>query len=263
MYFLDEAGQDAIPDLNPKLDPVQDNYFVFGGVIIWSPEWRQIREIVRRTKEDFHITLREELKWRNLVRRSGPASHLTEDQALAYVKNLAERLTGLVTGIVAVIFKNESYRLAQRHPKRYIKSGEDIYHQAFRYCLQRLALFLHDKSDTEEEAIVVADRRSDQQDNRLRRHFEELVYESTQRILYKGSFERVVEGLFLQVSHYSVGVQLADILAGAVHQKYAKGGSRWYQYVEPWLRRSPSGQILGWGLIEHPNARMRKFLATG
>jgi len=71
---------------------------------------------------------------------------------------------------------------------------------------------------------------------------------------YMSSYKNLVESLFLQPSHQSIGIQLADLVAGAVWRKFERQDDRFYDLVEPTLRRSRTGQVMGYGLAKVPKA---------
>ena len=65
-------------------------------------------------------------------------------------------------------------------------------------------------------------------------------------------YENLVESLFVQPSNMSVGVQLADVVAGAVWRNFEKGDSRWFDMLKPSFRKSRSGSMDGYGLVRFP-----------
>ena len=65
-------------------------------------------------------------------------------------------------------------------------------------------------------------------------------------------YKNLTESLFLQKSEMSIGIQLADMVAGAVWRKFERGDDRWYKLVEPTLRRSRTGNVNGYGIIKVP-----------
>jgi Protein of unknown function (DUF3800) len=67
-------------------------------------------------------------------------------------------------------------------------------------------------------------------------------------------YGNLVESLFLAPSHISIGVQLADMVAGAIWRKYERDDSDWYNFVEPTLRRSKTGVIEGYGIVKMPKS---------
>ncbi len=96
---------------------------------------------------------------------------------------------------------------------------------------------------------MIADHRGRDDDKILRQVHQKLLHSEGKFI---SSYDNFVEGLFLTPSHFSVGIQLADLVAGAVWRRFERGDSRWFDELEPSLRRSPSGKIEGYGLIKSP-----------
>ena len=248
ILFLDESGGPAIPGPNSK---TAENVFVFGGVILRSSEWKKVQSYLNRLKTKYSIPIDQELKWGNLIRRSGPAAGLTSDDILRFLGDLAPAVKPFVTGVATVVFKAEA---AAQYP--YIRNEDDIYNSGLRYCLQRFGNFFSDNPGIRDEAIVVGDHRDDKKDNRLRKHYEELVYLSR---TFHGDLSRVIEGLFVQVSHFSIGVQLADFLVGSIYQLYEKGKPQYFDILKGWMR-SKNGTYMGYGLAEFP--RKNKSLAV-
>ncbi|MHB8385172.1 DUF3800 domain-containing protein [Metallibacterium sp.] len=53
-------------------------------------------------------------------------------------------------------------------------------------------------------------------------------------------------------SHQSIGIQFADMVAGAVYRKYAKGDDRFFDQIVASFRASPRGEINGFGIVHFP-----------
>ena len=51
-----------------------------------------------------------------------------------------------------------------------------------------------------------------------------------------------IETIFLTPSHNSVGIQLADMVAGAIGRKFNSGDTLYYDQIEPSFRRSSAGK---------------------
>jgi hypothetical protein len=72
---------------------------------------------------------------------------------------------------------------------------------------------------------------------------------------------RIVEGLFLGPSHYSIGLQCADLVvaATAAAERGIGQGSGYVRSLEPRFARHPStGAIEGVGLKRFPNPEPRE-----
>jgi len=242
--FLDEAGVPEIPALSKSsIDPV----FCIANVFMPMHYWRDLQQIYNEVRSNFGIPVEEELKWRNLLRGTGPAADLhSEGGCDAFIESFVNRLDPDQFRAVGVsVFKDDVFKA-----KRYIREGQDIYNAAVLFALQRLQNEINDcyGEDAHCPCIVIADsRQRGGQDNRLRK-FVDNAMGGTGGIWV--NFEKsLVEGILFQVSHYSVGVQIADFLAGALYQKDVRGDDRFYKLWKPVLRKSATGTISGYGYV--------------
>jgi hypothetical protein len=65
-------------------------------------------------------------------------------------------------------------------------------------------------------------------------------------------YSNVIEGLFIAPSHLSVGIQFADLVAGAIFRKFKSKDERFYAQIAGSLRTSPSGNVEGFGIVKFP-----------
>jgi hypothetical protein len=133
-----------------------------------------------------------------------------------------------------------------------VAGPEDIYQLTYKTVSERFQYYLQDLSSVvgrKEFGIVVGDHRGAQDDQRLRRHHQMLLHSSARCV---SRYDHLVEGLFLEPSNFSIGIQLADMVSGAVWRKYERDDDRWYQAVEASFRRSPSGRLDGYGIVKVP-----------
>ena len=99
--------------------------------------------------------------------------------------------------------------------------------------------------------IIVLDSRKQDSDQRLRRFFQELQIDGTPYM----QVGRIVECLFLSPSHFSIGLQCADLVTAAtVAAERGVGQGRGYlRQLEPRFAVHPaSGEIAGVGLKRFP-----------
>lgn len=117
-----------------------------------------------------------------------------------------------------------------------------------RYALQRLQNHLDELhgQGTNCPTLLIADSRGGA-DSRLRRFVHDIIENGDIHVRFD---KYLVEGVLFQVSHYSVGIQIADFLAGAVFQKDARGNPAYYDLWKPLLRTNPNnGQVGGYGYV--------------
>lgn len=50
-------------------------------------------------------------------------------------------------------------------------------------------------------------------------------------------------------SRLSTGIQLADMVAGAIWHKEARSRTTWYDVIEPRIRRRRNGDVNGFGIV--------------
>jgi len=63
-------------------------------------------------------------------------------------------------------------------------------------------------------------------------------------------FQYYLEGLFIVPSHFSTGIQLADMVAGGIYRWYAKSDGRFHKQIAGRIRRSPGGKTEGYGIVK-------------
>ena len=133
-----------------------------------------------------------------------------------------------------------------------VSEQDDLYHGTYKPVTERFQYYLQDLSKTvgrKEFGIVVSDHRGKRDDKRLRSHHQKLLYSTAE---YISRYENLIEGLFLEPSNLSVGIQLADMFAGAVWRKFERGDSQWYDRVAPSIRCNARGEVDGYGIVKFP-----------
>lgn len=133
-----------------------------------------------------------------------------------------------------------------------VEDQADIYALAYKGVTERFQYHLQAMSKItgrKEFGIVVCDHRGVKDDNALRAQHQKLLH-STGRFI--SEYKNIVESLFLAPSHQSIGIQLADLVAGAVWRKYERDDDEWFRLVEPTLRRSDTGILEGYGIVKMP-----------
>ncbi len=64
------------------------------------------------------------------------------------------------------------------------------------------------------------------------------------------TLENILEGVFIVPSHFSTGIQLADMVAGSVYRWFAHNDDRFYKQVSGRVRTSPDGTTSGYGIVK-------------
>lgn len=250
LCFVDESGTPPKPTArNPR------PYFVIAAVIIPEHHWRGVSDELLATKARHGV--RGEIKWRFFgAQNNDPnnsVANLTQEQRDAFRTDLFAILTNRksVRIIAAVASVAAAYATA------YVNTEEDLYNYTYKCVSERFQYFLQDISrsaGSTHHGIIVADHRGRQQDEGFRRHHHNLV---DQAGVFTANYENLIETIFLTPSHLSVGIQLADMVAGAVGRRFNSNDETFYNHILPSFRSRPNGNIDGYGLVKFPTVGWR------
>jgi Protein of unknown function (DUF3800) len=238
--FLDESGTP------PKPTNATGKYLVIAGVIIPEGTWHGI---ARDYKKATH-RVRGELKWKHFGagNKNTSISHLNQDERKVLRHDIFQILTSRKA--VKVICCVTCLEAAFARPT--IVTADDVYHLTYKGVTERFQYFLQDAAritGQPQYGIVVSDHRTAPDDKNLRTRHHELLEGDE---LFTSNYANVIETIFFSPSEASVGLQLADMVAGAVHRSFHNGEHRFAEMLKPIFRASPRGTILGYGLVKMP-----------
>lgn len=246
LCFIDES------QTPPKQGRDRPQYFVIAGVIIHENQWHDIASEFKALKQHPRFGIYGEVKWRffgpNNASADNPFLHLdqeTRDQFRSFMYQIITKRKA-VKIIACIASVRAAYELD------YVNDEEDLYMYTYKSISERFQYFLQDMERTvgsKQLGIMVADHRGKKQDETLRNRHHDLVDQNSPIF---STYSHYVETLFLTPSHHSVGIQFADMVAGAIGRKFNSRDSYFYDQIEPSFRRSPRGEIDGFGIIKFP-----------
>jgi hypothetical protein len=246
ILFLDESGTP------PKLGQNDPRYFVIAGVIVPETTWHRLRDTLFGMK--IRRKLRGELKWRFFAASNddarNPMRQLSQESRDEIRSELYRIITNesSITSLAGVCSIRAAYKMAS------VTDQQGIYNLTYKVVTERFQYFLQDiKRETgrAEYGLVIADHRGRDDDKRLRAHHQMLVHSDA---TFTSKYSNLIESLLFQPSNLSVGIQLADIVAGAIWRKFERDDERWFLQMEKSLRRSGTGQVDGYGIVKVPKA---------
>lgn len=246
LLFVDESGTP------PK--PAQDSvaYFVMAGLVIPEDRWMSMHEKLSGLKRatGYHG----EVKWRYFAPKNDDVENPMAGWNQVKRNSFRDR-------VFAIITETKSSRIiacVSESPTAYglgnVNSQDDLYFRTYKPVTERFQYLLQDitrASGRDSFGLIVADHRGRGDDDRMRHQHERLVRETGQ---YSSNYENLVEGLFFAPSHLSVGIQLVDMVAGAIWRAQTHNDRTWFDKLRPSFRASPTGQIDGWGIVRFPKA---------
>jgi hypothetical protein len=246
LLFVDESGHPPPPAR------IETKYFVMGGAIVPELTWSKLRDALLGMK--IRRKIRGEIKWRyfapgndeagNPLRRLDQAAR---DEIRAEIYQIISNQRALKS-LAAICSIETAYKMSS------VSSRQDIYNLTYKVLTERFQYFLQDverETGVREYGMIIGDHRGKDDDKRLRAHHQMLLNAISGKV---SKYPHLIESLLLQPSNLSVGIQIADMVAGAVWRKYERGDSRWFDALQASFRRSSAGQIDGYGLIKVPRA---------
>ncbi|MCB0857304.1 MAG: DUF3800 domain-containing protein [Solirubrobacterales bacterium] len=231
LLFLDESGV-----------PGDDGIFALGGVAIRADQWAEV-------KERFHSCLTEagwpadrEYKWSEIVGGHGAA----EEASYSVYECLGHLPIHSLVTVLYTEGDDPEFR------ERYFADAATIYRTALTFIAERFQRFLahHDSY-----GVIVLDSRRYEEDDHMRRYFDRIHEEGTDF----AELGRIVDGLLLGPSHYSLGLQLADLVVGPTRASRYQGpgaATRSFRSLKPTFMAHPdTGKVEGVGLKVFPGRR--------
>lgn len=239
IVYVDESGDHGLVNINPQnpvfvlafcifekqvyaervvpaVQKLKFEYFGHDAVILHSYE-------IRNQRNDFRVLNDRQLRER-------------------FMGSLNDLVAGTqVTLIASAIDKN-------RHVRRYTQPA-DPYAISLTFCVERLQRFLTERGQADRVTHIMVEKRGSTEDDAL-----ELAF---RRICDGANMTGRMPNLeirFMDKRHNSTGLQLADLVAYPIarHVVDPNQPNRAYDVLEPKFRRSPAGQIQGYGLKVFP-----------
>lgn len=228
-----------------------DSRFVLGGLIIPEDVWPTLAEGLQTLRDKHGI--HGELKWRHFAPHREGASH-----ALSHLDAAAK--DAVRSSMYRMVCEQESVRvIAVRvdvfatYREGIATTADELYWQAFRtligefqrqldWCARALGQRIH--------GIVVCDHRAPRDDARLRELHSRTIARFNDNPGRRCS--NLIEGLFMAPSHLSVGIQYADVVAGAVYRDFSAGDSRHLDELQQAVRRSINAEHACRALLDLP-----------
>lgn len=249
LLFVDESGTPPKPGVELL------SYFVMAGLVIPEDRWMGMHDKLSGLKRacGYHG----EVKWRYFAPRNDDPDNPMAGWNQEARNDFRDKVFSIITDtksckVIACISEcPTAYGLG------IVNSQDDLYFRTYKPVTERFQYLLQDITRTsgrDSYGLIVADHRGRGDDDRMRHQHERLVRETGQ---YSSNYENFVEGLFFAPSHLSVGIQLVDMVAGAIWRAQSHNDRVWFDKLRPSFRTSPAGRIDGWGIARFPKAGWR------
>jgi hypothetical protein len=248
ILFVDESGTPP-----PPARQNDTPFFVLGGLVVPEDFWAKLAADLRRLKEAFKID--GEVKWRYFApEKAGSPKHSLSHLNAIQKETFRSKLYEVIGTYKSIRLICVTTNVAAAYQLPYIKTADDLYWYSYKQLTERFQYYLQDLERTVGQrvnGIIVCDHRGPKDDARLRELHHQLL--SAKKATFS-RYENLIEGLFIAPSHLSVGIQFADMVAGAVFRACRAKDTRYFKQIEGSFRRSPAGKLEGYGLVKFPNS---------
>jgi Protein of unknown function (DUF3800) len=225
LLFLDESGQLS-----------ERRFFALGGVALRDRDWHQLRALWQATLAAHAWPVEREVKWHGI--RTGEVPPTLADAIVQAIAGSPLRCYVTLLDIA----------LGQTAEPDFFGTDEDTYATGLMFLAERFQLLLQ---ETDDVGLIVVDSRFREDDARLRRFFSDLTKDGSPY----SRLDRIVEGLFLGPSHYSIGLQCADLVC-AITAAAERGNGQARGYLKTLLPRfathPATGALDGVGIKRFP-----------
>ena len=226
LLFLDESGQLS-----------QKRLFAIGGVVVRDGDWHTLRNAWQETLAAHAWPADREVKWHGI--RTGEVPPALADAVISTMASSPIRCYVTLLDM----------ELGSEVAPDFFTTDEETYATGLMFLAERFQLVLQDADDV---GLIVVDSRFREADARLRRFFADLTKDGTPY----SRLDRLVEGLFLGPSHYSIGLQCADLVC-SITAAAERGGGQARGYLKKLLPRfathPATGALDGVGIKRFPD----------
>jgi hypothetical protein len=215
-------------------------------------QWHGIASEVNALKARPEFSVKGEIKWRYFGPKNTDPENSVSHLDQAAKDEFRRRLYAIITRRKSLTIVACVADAVCAYGKGYVADADDLYKFTYKPVSERFQYHLQDLTRTvgdKQLGIIIADPRGKTQDDILRTEHQKLVDEESPFVSNYGNY---VETIFLTPSHLSVGIQLADMVAGAVGRAVNFRDSTFARILKPSFRCDAEGRIEGYGFVRFP-----------
>jgi hypothetical protein len=244
ILFIDESG--SVPPPNK----VRQKHFVLGGIVIPTGIWHNVRKDLDSVKSKYAIC--GEIKWRFFSPHNADERNTMNHLDWPTKNQVREEVMDIIVKYKSIRIITSYSVVDEAYQREYIEDEHQLHWLCYKVLVERFQYYLQDKSRDVGQTInglVVCDHRERSQDMRLRSLHSDMV---NQDRLNASQYKNLIETVFFVPSELSVGIQLADLVAGSVFRKLEKNDDRFFARIKGSMRTSSAGQLEGYGWVKVP-----------
>ncbi|MCV9938075.1 DUF3800 domain-containing protein [Boseaceae bacterium BT-24-1] len=181
----------------------------------------------------------------NEIRKQRPPFKFlqNEERRGRFMAELTAILENCPTTVIASVI--DKPRLARRYAE-----PDNPYHIAMQFCMERTHRFLTEQGQVGRVTTVLFEKRGEKEDSKLELEFRRIKDGAN----FRGAAMAELDIQMVDKRANSSGLQIADLFARPIGLKTLRPdqGNRAYDIIETKFRRSPAGEIRGYGLKLFP-----------
>lgn len=230
-------------------------YYIRATIIVDAIQYWEISSRISSLRDRFKIDPHLEIKWSDIwesrqVEKRGKKirdarikaiSDIGYKSLMSYMEDLCKLVGDIPTlqSIISITSNSKDGKFPE----------QDMIGRHLNFHMQRIQMDMNKKG----YAILFVDPVGDNVDRSMRQQY----YDYLKNDAYINNYANIKDSLNIEMSHHSLGIQLADIVAGAFssvlkndhENKYQWGRDLFYNYLKPTLRTNQNGDTLGYGII--------------
>lgn len=266
--FCDEYGtyKKEKTDKFLKANP----FYIRSTLIIDALEWKKLNKDFVKLKNKYSLPIDKEIKWsypwtlRSLKENN---KKITEKEDIKFLENYDYHdLIDFIDKCISILKQLNYVKIiftVTKNSDVHNINEEKLLKMHIQEIMQRVEMEL--QNDSNNLGVFFIDPISKEKNTFLKNAYFELYQKGD----FIKKYSHIKDGLNIEYSHQSVGIQLTDYLAGTFgsfiksfeSKNYEKGVNMFLNNIYPFIRKNNKNDIWGYGIIEVPkNSSFRDYL---
>jgi len=236
-------------------------YYTRIGLIIQADEWKKLNTLFINLKRKYKIPLDKEMKWSylwSLRKYKQQRKTIPDDEPFKFFEKYDYHdLINFVDESLNLLNKLEYKKIVctVADNKLMPKTNElAFYRMHLQNIMQRVEMEL--QSDSNNLGVLFIDPIGKRENDFLTNVYHGIFRSGD----FIDTYKHIKDNLVVENSHQSVGIQMADFIAGSFcsfiksreSDNYKRGVDMYSKYISPNLRRSKNNTLLGYGVVVVP-----------
>jgi hypothetical protein len=262
--FGDEVGEYKEERERGRNFLSKNPFYIRSAYLISISDWKSLAGKERQSRLDRKLPENGEIKWAylwSLYRHLKNKEEVPQDKPYSFLANYdIETLKEYVSDVVSALNSFDSVKIIftiTMNQKVTTGKESDIIKWHIQDIMQRVEMEIQSSDSL---AVFFFDESNEKTNKHIRNCYRE-IYKTGDFIK---QYSHIKDSLAFEISHHSVGLQVADYLCGCLHgalKKFAFSSEVFHKYIKSKLRADASGKFLGFGIREVPrDLAVRKWI---